>query len=41
VRHRFALASFTMHFTLVRNGVGAAPGQGGLAAAAGAIGGAL
>lgn len=41
VRHRFALDSFTMHFTLVRNGVGAAPGQGGLAAAAGAAAGAI
>jgi hypothetical protein len=43
VRHRFALDTFKMQFTLVRNGVGAAPaGAGGLAAAAaGAIGGAL
>jgi len=41
VRHRFALDSFTMHFTLVRNGVGAAAGQGGLTAAAGAAAGAI
>jgi hypothetical protein len=43
VRHRFALDTFKMRFTLVRNGVGAAPaGAGGVAAAvAGAIGGAL
>jgi hypothetical protein len=42
VRHHFALDSFKMRFTLVRNGVGSAPaGAGGLAAAAGAIGGAL
>lgn len=39
VRHRFALNSFKMQFTLVRNGVGLAPAAaGGLAAA---IGGAL
>jgi hypothetical protein len=39
VRHRFALNSFKMQFTLVRNGVGSAPAAaGGLAAA---IGGAL
>ena len=41
VRHRFAVDAFTMHFTLVRNGVGAAPGGGGLAAAAGAAAGAI
>jgi hypothetical protein len=43
VRHRFALDTFKMQFTLVRNGVGSAPaGSGGLAsAAAGALGGAL
>ena len=42
VQHRFALDTFKMQFTLVRNGVGAAPtGAGGLAAAAAAIGAAL
>ena len=43
VRHHFALDTFKMRFTLVRNGVGSAPaGTGGLAsAAAGALGGAL
>jgi hypothetical protein len=43
VRHQFALDTFKMNFTLVRNGVGSAPaGAGGAAAAvAGAIGGAL
>jgi hypothetical protein len=40
VRHRFALDAYKMQFTLVRNGVGAAPaGTGGAAAVAGAIGG--
>jgi hypothetical protein len=43
VRHSFALDTFKMRFTLVRNGVGSAPaGIGGLASgAAGAIGGSL
>lgn len=43
VRHSFAVDTFKMRFTLVRNGVGSAPaGTGGLAsAAAGAIGGSL
>jgi Phage tail baseplate hub (GPD) len=43
VRHKFELDSYKMRFTLVRNGVGAAPAAaGGLAgAAAGAIGGAV
>jgi hypothetical protein len=43
VRHRLALDSYSMHFTLVRNGIGPAPsGSGGLASAlAGAVGGAL
>jgi hypothetical protein len=43
VRHRFALDTFKMHFTLVRNGIGPAPaGIGGLAsAAAGPLGGSL
>jgi hypothetical protein len=42
VRHHFAVDTFKMQFTLVRNGVGAAPaGAGGLVAAAGAVGGAL
>jgi hypothetical protein len=41
VRHRFALDTFKMRFTLVRNGVGAAPaGSSGLASTAGALGGA-
>jgi hypothetical protein len=43
VRHRFALDSYSMRFTLLRNGIGPAPGgAGGLASAvAGAIGAAL
>ena len=42
VRHRFALDTFKMQFTLVRNGVGAvASAAGGLAGAAAAIGAAL
>jgi hypothetical protein len=41
VRHQFSLDSFRMHFTLVRNGVGAAASGGLAGALAGAIGGAL
>jgi hypothetical protein len=41
VRHRFAVDTFKMRFTLVRNGVGAAPaGSSGLPSTAGALGGA-
>jgi Phage tail baseplate hub (GPD) len=43
VRHRFALDTFKMRFTLVRNGVGSGPGgaAGLVSEAAGALGGAL